>query len=452
MDERFLLDSVLATLKSGGAEGDAYLEERRTLRFQIREGQLQDVSRADVRGLAVRAMLEGKLGFVYTSALDSDGVRRAAEKAVDLARSASPRGDLLLPGAAGPGDGRDEGEPLQIYDAAIEKLTLPEKQEWAREAEAVARGYDPKIKRTEGVGYEEDLTRSWIANSKGLFRHHRRSDIEVSIQVIAEDGEAKQPGELNQRATRWSDLPDPGVFGRRAGERAVRLLGGMPVPTGRYPVVFSPDTGFAPLLFLCVALRGDHLSRGRSWLTGRTEETIGSPLVTIRDDGRMPGGRATVPYDAEGVDTGDHLLVDRGRISGSLLDLASAKRLGRRSTGSSRRRGYESLPEIGTGNLSLAPGNVKPEEIISRVEKGLWVWGLSGWWIGLDPSNPQFSSAAVGLWIENGKPVRPVARVTIAGSIPEILSAIEEVGDDLVWDQPTKAPTFRVRELAVSGS
>jgi predicted Zn-dependent protease len=110
------------------------------------------------------------------------------------------------------------------------------------------------------------------------------------------------------------------------------------------------------------------------------------------------------------------------------------------------------LPEIASSNLYLVPGNAKAEEIVGRVEKGLWIWGLSGWWIGLDPSNPQFSSAAAGLWIENGKPVRPVARVTVAGTIQEILSGIEEVGNDLIWNGTTRTPTYRVKELAVSGT
>jgi PmbA protein len=452
VDERVLLDAVLSVLKAGGAEGDAYLEQRRTLSFQLREGQLQDISRADARGLAVRAMRDGKLGFVYTSALDVDGVKQSAERALELARSASPRDDLLLPEPSGPGDGRDESEPLGIFDPGIEKRSLPEKQEWARTAEAVGRGYDPKIKRTEGVGYEEVLESSWIGNTKGLFRHQKRSNLEVGIQIIAEDGDAKQPGEIQHQATRWDDLPDPGAFGRKAGERAVRLLGGSPVPTGRYPVVFAPEAGIAPFVYLTVALRGDHLSSGRSWLSGQPDPAIGNSLVTVRDDARRPRGLGSAPFDGEGVDTGDVVLLDKGKVAGSLLDLASAKRLGRRSTGSSRRAGYASLPEISGSNLYLVPGKAKPDEIIGGLEKGLWVWGLSGWWIGLDPSNPQFSSAAVGLWVEKGKPVRPVARVTIAGTIREIMGGIEEIGDDLVWDHATKTPTFRVREMAVSGT
>lgn len=452
MDERFILDSVLSVLKAAGAEGDAYFEQRRTLQFQIREGQLQDISRADVRGLAVRAMREGRLGFVYTSALDPEGIKQAAQKALDLARSAGVRDDLILPDPSGPGDGRDEGEPLRTCDAGLEGRPLPEKQEWARAAEAVARGYDPKITRTEGVGYEENVVSSWIGNTKGLFRHQRRSGINVGVQVIAEAGEEKQPGEVNHQAVHWEDLPDPGELGRRAGEKAVRLLGGRPVPTGKYPVVFSQDAGWAPLVYIAVALRGDHLSRGRSWLAGQPEAVLGSSLVTIRDDGRMAGGPATAAFDGEGVDTQDFVLVDQGKVRGSFLDLASAKRLGARSTGSAQRGGYAALPGIASSNLYLVPGSAKAEEIVGRVEKGLWIWGLSGWWIGLDPSNPQFSSAAVGLWIENGKPVGPVARVTVAGTIQEILGGIEEVGSDLVWNGATRTPTYRVKELAVSGT
>jgi PmbA protein len=452
VDERVLLDSALSVLKGAGAEGDAYLEQRRTLSFQIREGQLQDISRADVRGLAVRAMRDGRLGFVYTSTLDAEGARQAAERALDLARSASPRDDLLLPEPSGPGDGRDEGAQLQILDSSLEKRPLPEKQEWAREAEAVARGYDPKIKRTEGVGYEENIVASWIANTKGLFRHQKKSGIEMGIQVIAEDGEDKQPGELSHHAVHWDDLPDPGEFGRRAGEKAVRLLGGRPVPTGRYPVIFSSEVGWAPLVYLALALRGDHLSRGRSWLAGQPQAALGSSLVTIRNDGRKVGGPASAAFDGEGVDTQDLLLLDQGKVSGNLLDLASAKRLGARSNGNSQRGGYASLPEIASSNLCLVPGTAKAEEIVGGVEKGLWIWGLSGWWIGLDPSNSQFSSAANGLWIEKGKPVQPVARVTVAGAIPEILGGIEEVGSDLVWNGTTRTPTYRVKEMAVSGT
>jgi PmbA protein len=454
VEEKELLDRVLDTLRSAGAEGDAYLEHRRTLQLNVREAKLEEISRAEVRGLGIRAMRDGKLGFVHTSVADPDAAVRAAEKACELSRSASTREDLVLaePTGTGPGDGRDEGTALGIYDPEVETISLKEKEERARAAESAGREFDPKIRRSYGARYSEAVAAHWLANTRGLLRHTRTSWINLATEVVAEEGEEKQPGDAEHQARRLADLPDPEALGRRAGERAVRLLGGRPVETGRYPVVFSPEAGFSLLIYVALALRGDHLSRGRSWLGERRDATIGSPLVTIHDDGRMPGGIGTLPFDAEGVDTRRQTLVEKGRVSGHLLDLASGNRLGSPSTGNATRDGYEELPGIGTHNLYLAPGTADAQEIVGGVERGLWIWNLSGWWIGLDPSNTQFSSAASGLWIEGGVPVRPVSRVTVAGSLEEILGGIELIGNDLVWDHQTKTPTFRVGNLAVSGT
>ena len=225
MEEKRLLESALDVLRSSGAQGDAFLEHRRSLHLNVREGRLEEISRAEVIGLGLRAIKDGRLGFVHTTALDPDGVTRAAQKAVSLSTAASPREDLLLAdAAAGPGDGADEGASLGLYDASLETKPLSEKEDWARAAESLARGYDPRIKRTDGANYNEDLAGCWIANTKGLFRHHRRSTLNVSVSVIAEDQGEMQPGEADFEAVRWADLPDPGALGRKAGERAVRLL------------------------------------------------------------------------------------------------------------------------------------------------------------------------------------------------------------------------------------
>jgi len=452
MDEKTLLERACDALRAGGAEGDAWFEHRRTLHILVREGKLEDLQRAEVRGLGIRAMSGGRLGFVHTSECDGDGVVRAAQKACELAKSASVREDLALAERSGTGDGEDEGVALAILDPTIERHTIAEKQEWARSVEAVARGVDPKIRRTEGATYDEALVGIWLANTNGLYRHFNKSNLQVGAQVIAEDKGELQIGEIGHETSRWNALPDPGDFGRRAGERAMRLLGGRSVPTGSYPVVFSPEAGFAVLVYLSAALNGSALGAGRSWLAGRTGEImLGSPLVTVHDDGHLPGGPASVPFDGEGTDTRDTLLIDAGKVRGNVRDLAAAKRLGAPSTGNSRRGGYEQLPAIGSGNVYLVPGSVKADAVLGEIEKGFWIWGLTGWWIGLDPSNPGFSSAAFGIWIENGKPAQPVARVTVAGSLTDILSGIDAIADDFVWDHPTKTPTYRVKSMSVSG-
>jgi len=451
-----LLDRVLEVLRARGAEGDAWLEERSRVDTSLRDGKVESISRAESRGLAVRAMSEGRLGFCHTARVDLAGVAEAAAKACDLARAGSPRDDLALAPPAGPGDGSDEGAALQRFDPTVPEITPEHRADWLRRAEATARAHDPRVVRTEAAWWGDGSGSVWIANTNGLYRHRRGTGINAGIGVIAEEKGEMQGGSRDWEGTTLAAVPGPEALGREAAERAVRMLGAAPVETGRYPIVFSPDAGWALLVYLGVALNGDHLSRGRSWLAPRLQETpeaaIGSPLLTVRDAARHPDAPASTPFDGEGVDTRDLTLIEAGRVQAALCDLASARRMGRASTGSSNRNGYESLPAVGSFNVHLVPGSRTPEEILASVERGLWVFGLSGWWIGLDPSNDRFSSAASGLWIENGKPVRPVARVTIAGPLLEICAGIDMVGNDLVWDHPTKAPTYRVKEMAVSGT
>ena len=256
MNRKELLNQVLEVLRAGGAEGDAFFEERKSLNLSVREGRLEEIRRAGVRGMGVRAMHEGRLGFVHTSAVDPQSVRDAAVKAIELARSATPRDDLMIPDPMGPGDGSDEGAALGIYDPEIERHAIQEKEEYSRAPEAVARAYDPKIKKTEGAGYAEHQIGIWIANTKGLFRHCRRSHLEVGANVVAEDGEEKQVGEVGVESTSWDGLPSPEELGRRSAERAVRLLGGRAVETGRFPVVFTPETGWTLLSLHCDRMRG----------------------------------------------------------------------------------------------------------------------------------------------------------------------------------------------------
>jgi len=452
VNERKLLDEALGVLRAAGAQGDAYLEHRRTLNLNVRESVLEDVARAELRGIAVRAMKDGRLGFVHSSAVHLDDARRAAEMAIGLAKAGTPRDDLVIAPPVAPGDGHDEGEPHRLFDATIEERTIDEKVDRCRQTEATAMAHDPRVTRSNGAGYSESLAGFWIGNTRGLFRHYRKSYLTVGVEVVAEGDGEMQPGQRGAEAIRWNDLPDPIDLGRRAASRAADLLGGRPVPTGRYPIIISPDAGWTFLVYLTVALNGEHLSRGRSWLVDRDDPVIGSPLVTVRDDGLHAKGPASIPFDAEGVNTDETVLLEAGRVSGQLLDLATGKRMEAASNGHARRESYEGLPEIGAHNIYLEPGHMSPDDLISDVKEGLWVWGLSGWWIGLDPSNPNYSSAAFGLWIENGEPTKPVARVTIAGGIEEILRGVSAVGSDLEWNYPTKTPTFLVSEMAVSGT
>ncbi len=332
-----LLDAALGALEKHGATGDAYLEHRRTLRLQVREAKLETLNQAEVLGIGIRALKDGRLGFVHASAASPEAVAAAARNAVELAGAATPRDDLAFAspkqvrgaGGASGSEGGDEGAPFELFDPAIEAQPIAAKEERARAAEAAALAYDPRIKRSNGAWYEETLRGVWYANTLGLRRHAQKSHLSTGVEPVAEDKDGgMQTGAVDHEATYYADLPDPAALGRRGGARAVELLGGKPVATGRYPVIFTPDTGWTLLVYLATALNGDHLSRGRSWLAGRDGVALGNDLVTVHDDGRRRRGIGSLPFDGEGMNTARTPLIERGQVRGRLLDLASGKRLG----------------------------------------------------------------------------------------------------------------------------
>ena len=55
---------------------------------------------------------------------------------------------------------------------------------------------------------------------------------------------------------------------------------------------------------------------------------IASPLVTVVDDGRLPGGHGSRPFDAEGLATRRTTVIADGTLTNYLFDTYSARRMG----------------------------------------------------------------------------------------------------------------------------
>ena len=86
------------------------------------------------------------------------------------------------------------------------------------------------------------------------------------------------------------------------------------------------------------------------------EQTIAGDNVTVIDDGTMPGGLGTTPFDGEGVPTRRTVIIENGVLASYLLNTYTAKKLGLKTTGNAS-RGLAGTPGIGPGepfNTQLA--------------------------------------------------------------------------------------------------
>ena len=170
--------------------------------------------------------------------------------------------------------------------------------------------------------------------------------------------------------------------------------------------------------------------------------------MTIYDDGRIPGGLGSRPYDGEGLPTRRNTVVDKGVLTSYLLDTYSARKLKLTSTGNAS-RGIGSGPSVGSTNFYAVAGTHTPEKIIQSVTQGFYVTDMMGF--GVNMVTGDFSRGAVGMWIENGELTYAVDEVTIAGNLRDMFLNIEMLGNDLVFRGSVSCPTMKISEMMIAG-
>jgi PmbA protein len=436
---------ALARLARAGADqADASLVASTSVEVRVRGDEIDVLKQAREQGLSLRALLRGDGGFrsasTSTSDLGAEAIERLADDTVALARATAAD-----PSAGLPESGFADALPdLALFDPADAGLAVEARIAAARRMEQAARAVDPRIANSEGSDASSHRAEIFYANSLGFSgRYESGSHSLSSVPIAAADG-AMQVDWWTSVARSWRALDEPAAVGRRAAERALRKLGARRVPTAEVPVIFEPSTARALVGHLIGCACGGALYRGTSFLAGRMGEAIAAPAVTVIDDGRLPGGLGSRPFDGEGLPTRRKSVVERGRLASWLLDTYAGRKLGLASTGNAGRG-----PGGGPTNAWLEPGDATLDEIVADTQRGLLVTWLFGH--GFNPVTGDFSRGAAGIWIEDGKPAFPVHEITVAGNLGDMLLGIDAIGNDLLWQGSIAAPSLRVARMTVAG-
>jgi PmbA protein len=247
---------------------------------------------------------------------------------------------------------------------------------------------------------------------------------------------------------KFSRLESPANVGEKAAQRVLRRLGGRKIKTCEAPIVFDPEMAASLLRNLASALSGYSLYKGASFLAGKLGTQIGSDLLTVIDDGTIPGALGSRPFDGEGLAVRKKSVVEKGLLQSYLLDTYSGKKLGMASTGNASRSVGEP-PAVSPANFYLVPGKYSPEQIIATVKAGLYVTEMIGF--GVNMVTGDYSRGAAGLWIENGELAYPVEEITIAGNLKEMFQNIEMAGSDLELRGRIASPTIKISQMTIAG-
>ena len=179
---------------------------------------------------------------------------------------------------------------------------------------------------------------------------------------------------------------------------------------------------------------------------------IASSKVTIIDNPLLEDGLASVAFDDEGVKTFKKELVKCGELKTLLHNLKTANKANIKSTGSGFKASYASPVAVGPTNFYIEKGNKDLNSLIEEVKEGVIITEFSGLHAGANSITGDFSLAAKGFMIEDGKKSYPIEQITVAGNFFTLLKDIEEVCTDIKFPMSSfGSPSVLVKELSVAG-
>jgi PmbA protein len=432
-------DLVRFARRAGADEVEVGVGEGTEFSVDVRLGEIENLVQAGSRSVGFRIIKDQKTAYATSSDLTRTTLEDLILRAVRRTGLAQPDPYAGLPEPSGPAP---DAAGLDLFDPAVLALSAEEKIRTAKETERIALT-DPRITNSHGASFSTHEGRSILTNSNGFLGQYSKTYASLSLSLQAGETDDLVEDFWFSSGVRLADLETPESLARTTVARTVRHLRPRKLETRRLPVVFEPlaTSGILGFLFSCVS--GMAVYQRASFLADKLGQTIGHGLVTVVDDGLLPGRLGTSPFDSEGVPTRRTVVVDRGILRNFLCNAYAARKLGLVPTGNADGGG------VGPNNFYLEPGRDSAEDIIRSCGRGLLVARTLGH--GANPVNGDISQGVFGLFIEDGEIAFPVSEVTISGNLGELLGNVERVGRDLEFRGSVSGPTVKVGELQVAG-
>jgi PmbA protein len=442
-----LCRAALAAAEEGEL-AEVYAGESRKSEVKARRGDVESLSASETRGLGVRVIREGRLGYAWAADPEPAEAAELLAAARAGAEHTTPDESNVLPEPA-------QAEPIpDLYREGQASLGPERKVRLAVDLERAAVSAERDVTKVEETIYGDAVSRVAIASTSGVAAEYARTDCWCVVIALAERNGETQTG-FSFRVARELDELDWEDVAREAAHRGARLLGARKPGTERLPVVLDPWAAASFLGVLAGILSAEEVQKGRSLLAGMLGQDVASDRFTLVDDGRFADGPAAAPFDDEGVPTGRTPVIEAGTLRAFLHNTQTARREGTSSTGNASRAGYRGIPGVAPTNLLVEPGDRGADALLREADRAVYVQDVSGVHSGANPVSGEFSVGATGLRVEGGTLGEPLREMTIASTLPEVLRRIQAVGSDLRFFPGGGAigtPTILVSEMTVAGT
>lgn len=425
----------------GITDYELYYQSSESTSVKVFQHEIDQFTSSNEGGVCFRCLVDGKMGYASTEALNEAQAAAVVARAADNARTLESEDPAFL------GEGGQEYEVLDIKRYALpstEKLigcVLDTQEKLYAADPAVIDG-----STTQGISEHSEFA---IYNSRGLDLHYENNLTGLVVAAVVSDG--KEMANDFQIKLGELDKIDTTAMTQMAARTALGNIGGDVAPTGQYPVVFAPEAVKNLLSCFSGIFSSEAAQKGLSKLADQEGKMIASEIVTLVDDPFHPENPMPINFDAEGSPTHKKNIIEKGVLNTLLYNLKTAHKAGKATTGNASKAGYDAPVGIRPFTMYLAGGDMSEAELLRKAGNGVYIHSLEGLHAGANAISGDFSLQSAGFLIENGVKTKAVKSFTVAGNFYDLLKNITAVADNCMLPRAMGKTAFGGPSILVEG-
>ena len=437
--EQTLRDAVsfaIETAQKAGATAEVGVTKVSGLSVSTRLQEIENVEFTNDGALGISVYLGQQKGNASTSDLSKEAIKNTVEAALAIAKYTSPDD---CTGLADKELMAFEAPDLELYHGA--SVDVEQATKLALEAEKSALEYDAKIVNSNGASFNSHTGVRVYGNTHGMLQSYLSSRYSLSCSVIG--GELDQlENDYEYTVSREFDaLSSADWVGQNCAKKVIARLNPQKLSTREVPVIFLNDVATGLISHLTGAISGGSLYRKSSFLLDHLGKQVLPDWFQISERPHLLKRLASTPFDSEGVRTQDLEIIQDGVLQTYLLTSYSGRKMGMQSTGHAGGiHNWLVKPNL-TGGLTA---------LLRQMSTGLLVTDVMGQ--GVNIVTGDYSRGAAGFWVENGEIQYPVAEITIAGQLQDMLKNIIAVSDDIEHRSNIQTGSILLNKMKISGN
>jgi len=437
--EQTLRDAVsfaIETAQKAGATAEVGVTKVSGLSVSTRLQEIENVEFTNDGALGISVYLGQQKGNASTSDLSEEAIKNTVEAALAIAKYTSPDD---CTGLADKELMAFEAPDLALYHGA--SIDVEQATKLALEAEKSALEYDDKIVNSNGASFNSHTGVRVYGNTHGMLQSYLSSRYSLSCSVIG--GELDQlENDYEYTVSREFDaLSSADWVGQNCAKKVIARLNPQKLTTREVPVIFLNDVATGLISHLTGAISGGSLYRKSSFLLDHLGKQVLPDWFQISERPHLLKRLASTPFDSEGVRTQDLEIIQDGVLQTYLLTSYSGRKMGMQSTGHAGGiHNWLVKPNL-TGGLTA---------LLRQMGTGLLVTDVMGQ--GVNIVTGDYSRGAAGFWVENGEIQYPVAEITIAGQLQDMLKNIVAVADDIEHRSNIQTGSILLDKMKISGN